>query len=216
MLHKLMLEIFIKTFFLYFIVIDPLGNTPIFLAVTQNMSSQQRIKTALSATIIAAIILLFFALLGSSLLSYLNISFPAFTIGGGIILLIIAIEMLFDKRQQRKEEDIDLNSDNVSVFPLATPIIAGPAAITSVIVSVSDIGTNFTNQTAGMIALVSVLFLTFIIFFIASKFSKIINKKIIGVISRVVAIILVGLSVQYILDGIKTFLAYIILIIGMV
>jgi len=194
-----MTEIFIQTFFLYFIVIDPLGNTPLFLSITQNMDTNKKIR-------IASIILLFFALLGSALLSYLNISYPAFTIGGGIILLLIAIEMLFDKRQQRKEEDIDLNSDNVSIFPLATPIIAGPAAITSVIVSVSDIGTNFTNQTAGMISLVSVLFLTFIIFFIASKFSKIINKKIIGVISRVVAIVLVGLSVQYILDGIKTFL----------
>src|SRR6056300_1168591 len=210
-----MSEIFIQTFFLYFIVIDPLGNTPLFLSITQNMDTNKKIGVALSATIIASIILLFFALLGSSLLSYLNISYPAFTIGGGIILLIIAIEMLFDKRQQRKEEDVDLNSDNVSVFPLATPIIAGPAAITSVIVSVSDIGTNFTNQTAGMLSLVFVLFLTFIIFFfvlnfiiffIASKFSKLINKKIIGVISRVVAIILVGLSVQYILDGIKTFL----------
>ena len=201
-----MTEIFIQTFFLYFIVIDPLGNTPLFLSITQNMDINKKIRVALSATIIASIILLFFALLGSSLLSYLNISYSAFTIGGGIILLIIAIEMLFDKRQQRKEGDIDLNSDNVSVFPLATPIIAGPAAITSVIVSVSDIGTNFTNQTVGMISLVSVLFLTFIIFFLASKFSKLINRKIIGVISRVVAIILVGLSVQYILDGIKTFL----------
>ena len=202
-----MLEIFIKTFFLYFIVIDPLGNTPIFLSLTQNMETNKKIKIALSATIIAAIILLFFALLGSSLLAYLNISYPAFTIGGGIILLLIAIEMLFDKRNQRKEGDIDINSENVSVFPLATPIIAGPAAITSVIVSVSDIGINFTNQTSGILALVAVLFLTFVIFFIASKFSRIINKKIIGVISRVVAIILVGLSVQYILDGIKTFLA---------
>ena len=202
-----MTEIFIQTFFLYFIVIDPLGNTPLFLSITQNMDTNEKIRIALSATIIASIILLFFALLGSTILSYLNISYPAFTIGGGIILLIIAIEMLFDKRQQRKEEDIDLNSDNISVFPLATPIIAGPAAITSVIVSVSDIGTNFTNQSAGMLSLVLVLFLTFIIFFIASKFSKIINKKIISVISRVVAIILVGLSVQYILDGIKTFLA---------
>ena len=201
-----MLEIFIQTFFLYFIVIDPLGNTPIFLSITQSMEPKQKIKIALSATIIATIILMFFALLGSSLLSYLNISYPAFTIGGGIVLLIIAIEMLFDKRQQRKEVDIDLNSDNVSVFPLATPIIAGPAAITSVIVSVSDIGVNFTNQTSGMLALASVLFLTFIIFFIASKFSRIINKKIISVISRVVAIILVGLSVQYILDGLKAFL----------
>ena len=202
-----MSEIFIQTFFLYFIVIDPLGNTPLFLSITQNMDTNKKIRIALSASIIASIILLFFALLGSSLLSYLNISYPAFTIGGGIILLIIAIEMLFDKRQQRKGEDLDLNSDNVSVFPLATPIIAGPAAITSVIVSVSDIGTNFTNQTVGMLSLVFVLFLTFIIFFIASKFSKLINKKIIGVISRVVAIILVGLIVQYILDGIKIFLA---------
>ncbi|MDB9811493.1 MarC family protein [Candidatus Pelagibacter sp.] len=202
-----MSEIFIQTFFLYFIVIDPLGNTPLFLSITQNMDTNKKIRIALSATIIASIILLFFALLGSSLLSYLNISYPAFTIGGGIILLIIAIEMLFDKRQQRKGEDLDLNSENVSVFPLATPIIAGPAAITSVIVSVSDIGTNFTNQTAGMVSLVFVLFLTFVIFFLASKFSRLINKKIISVISRVVAIILVGLSVQYILDGIKTFLA---------
>jgi len=202
-----MTEIFIQTFFLYFIVIDPLGNTPIFLSITQSMEPKQKIKIALSATIIATIILMFFALLGSSLLSYLNISYPAFTIGGGIVLLMIAIEMLFDKRQQRKEVDIDLNSDNVSVFPLATPIIAGPAAITSVIVSVSDIGINFKSQTSGMLALVSVLFLTFIIFFIASKFSRIINKKIISVISRVVAIILVGLSVQYILDGLKAFLA---------
>jgi len=202
-----MLEIFIQTFFLYFIVIDPLGNTPLFLSLTQNMETKKKTKIALSATIIATIILLFFALLGSSLLNYLQISYPAFTIGGGIILLMIAIEMLFDKRQQRKEVDIDLNSDNVSVFPLATPIIAGPAAITSVIVSVSDIGVNFTKQTAGMLSLVLVLFLTFVIFFIASNFAKIINKKIISVISRVVAIILVGLSVQYILDGIKAFLA---------
>ena len=114
-----MTEIFIQTFFLYFIVIDPLGNTPLFLSITQNMDTNKKIRIALSATIIASIILLFFALLGSSLLSYLNISYPAFTIGGGIILLIIAIEMLFDKRQQRKEEDIDLKSENISVFPLA-------------------------------------------------------------------------------------------------
>jgi len=158
-----MSEIFIQTFFLYFIVIDPLGNTPLFLSITQNMDTNKKIRIALSATIIASIILLFFALLGSSLLSYLNISYPAFTIGGGIILLIIAIEMLFDKRQQRKEEDVDLNSDNVSVFPLATPIIADSCHYLSNCLCFRH-GTNFTNQTAGMISLVSVLFLTFIIF----------------------------------------------------
>ena len=202
-----MLEIFIQTFFLYFIVIDPLGTTPLFLIVTQHMETKEKIKTALSATTIATIILLFFALLGSSLLSYLNISFPAFTVAGGVILFLISMEMLFDKRQQRKENDLDYNSERVSVFPLATPLLAGPAGITSVIVSVSDIGNNFTNQIVGMFSLIIVLFITFIIFFIASKSSRIINKKIISVISRVIAIILAGLSVQYILDGIKAFLA---------
>ena len=201
-----MLEIFIQTFFLYFIVIDPLGTTPLFLIVTQHMEAKDKIKTALSATTIATLILLFFALLGSSLLSYLNISFPAFTIAGGVILFLISIEMLFDKRQQRKEDDLDYNSEKVSVFPLATPLLAGPAGITSVIVSVSDIGNNFTNQVVGMFSLITVLFITFIIFFIASKSSKVINKKVISVISRVIAIILAGLSVQYILDGIKVFL----------
>ena len=201
-----MLEIFIQTFFLYFIVIDPLGTTPLFLIVTQHMGTKDKIKTALSATTIATLILLFFALLGSSLLSYLNISFPAFTIAGGVILFLISIEMLFDKRQQRKEDDLDYNSERVSVFPLATPLLAGPAGITSVIVSVSDIGNNFTNQVVGMFSLITVLFITFIIFFIVSKSSKAINKKIISVISRVIAIILAGLSVQYILDGIKVFL----------
>jgi len=202
-----MLEIFIQTFFLYFIVVDPLGTTPLFLIVTQNMETKEKIKTALSATIIATTILLFFALLGSSLLKYLNISFPAFTIAGGIILFLISIEMLFDKRQQRKEDDLDHKSENVSIFPLATPLLAGPAGITSVIVSVSDIGNNFTNQVVGMLSLVLVLFLTFIVFFIASKSSEIINKKLISVFSRVIAIILAGLSVQYILDGLKAFLA---------
>ena len=201
-----MLEIFIQTFFLYFIVIDPLGTTPLFLTVTQHMETKDKIKTALSATTIAAVILLFFALVGSSLLSYLNISFPAFTIAGGIILFLISIEMLFDKRQQRKEEDINFSSDRVSVFPLATPLIAGPAGITSVIVSVSNIGNDFGSQIVGMFSLVIVLCITFIIFFIASKSSKVINKKVISVISRVIAIILAGLSVQYILDGIQIFL----------
>ena len=201
-----MLEIFIQTFFLYFIVIDPLGTTPLFLIVTQHMETKDKIKTALSATTIATLILLFFALLGSSLLSYLNISFPAFTIAGGVILFLISMEMLFDKRQQRKEDDLDYNSERVSVFPLATPLLAGPAGITSVIVSVSDIGNNFTNQVVGMFSLITVLFITFIIFFIVSKSSKAINKKVISVISRVIAIILAGLSVQYILDGIKVFL----------
>ena len=202
-----MIELFLKTFIFYFIVIDPIGSTPIFLVVTEHLDAKEKIKTALHGTLIATLILLFFGLLGNSILAYLNITFPAFTIAGGIILFIIALEMLFDKRHQRKEESVDLTSDKLSVFPLATPLLAGPAAITSVIVSVSATGNDFTKQAIGMLALITATLTTFIILFIAAKSEKIINKKIISIFSRIVAIVLAGLSIQYILDGIKTFMS---------
>ena len=205
--NKFMTELFLKTFIFYFIVIDPIGSTPLFLVVTEHLDVKEKIKTALHGTFIAALILLFFGLLGNSVLAYLNISFPAFTIAGGIILFIISLEMLFDKRHQRKEEDVNFTSDKLSIFPLATPLLAGPAAITSVIVSVTAMGNNFSHQAIGMLALVAVTFTTFIILFLAAKSDKIINKRIISVFSRIVAIVLAGLSIQYILDGIKAFIS---------
>ena len=201
-----MIELFFKTFIFYFIVIDPIGSTPIFLVVTDHLDIKEKIKTAMHGTFIATLIFLFFGLLGNSILAYLKISFPAFTIAGGIILFIIALEMLFDKRHQRREESTNFTSDKLSIFPLATPLLAGPAAITSVIVSVTATGNNFTNQAIGMFALIAATLVTFIILFIAAKSEKIINKRIISVFSRIVAIILAGLSIQYILDGIKTFM----------
>jgi|TARA_B110000240_G_C13394657_1_gene408300 multiple antibiotic resistance protein len=200
-----MTELFLKTFIFYFIVIDPIGSTPLFLVVTEHLNVKEKIKTALHGTFIATLILLFFGLLGNSVLAYLKISFPAFTIAGGIILFIISLEMLFDKRHQRKEEDVNFTSDKLSIFPLATPLLAGPAAITSVIVSVSATGSDISKQAIGMFALIAVTLTTFIILFIAAKSEKIINKRIISVFSRIVAIILAGLSIQYILDGIKAF-----------
>jgi len=201
-----MTELFLKTFIFYFIVIDPIGSTPIFLVVTEHLDVREKIKTALHGTFIATLILLFFGLLGNSVLAYLKISFPAFTIAGGIILFIISLEMLFDKRHQRKEENVNFTSDKLSIFPLATPLLAGPAAITSVIVSVSATGNDISKQAIGMLALVAATLTTFIILYLAAKSEKIINKRIISVFSRIVAIVLAGLSIQYILNGIKSFI----------
>ena len=201
-----MIEFFITTFIFYFIVIDPAGTTPVFLVVTQHLKVKQKIKTALQGTFIATLILLFFALLGNLILSYLKISFPAFTIAGGIILFIISLEMLFGKRHQRKEESINFTSDNLSIFPLGTPLLAGPAAITSVIVSVNEIGLDVVKQFIGIGALISANVAVFLILYAAARSEKLINKKVINVISRIVAIILAGLSVQYVLNGIKAFL----------
>jgi multiple antibiotic resistance protein len=110
--------------------------------------------------------------------------------------------MLFNKRQQRKESIVIDANEKVSIFPLAIPILAGPAAITSVIVIASDIGYNFFNQLVSIAALLGIMLLTLIVFLIVSKSGDFINKKIINVFSRVIAIILAALSVQYIMDGV--------------
>ncbi|MDA0764417.1 MAG: MarC family protein [Proteobacteria bacterium] len=201
-----MLEIFIQSFVLYFVVVDPIGSTPIFFVITKNLNIKDKIKTAVNSTIIALLVLIFFALLGNYILNHLNITFSALKIAGGIILFIVSLEMLFSKRQQRKKENTNFHSDNISVFPLAIPLLAGPAAIISVVVSVNNIGSNFINQIVGMTSLVLVMVITFIAFFIVSKFEKVVNEKVINIFSSVIAIILAGLSVQYILDGIKEFI----------
>jgi multiple antibiotic resistance protein len=198
-----MVEVFFQTFVLYFVVIDPLAAAPLFLIVTQGLKAKNKLKTAFEATLIATLILIFFAILGNFILSYLQISLSAFTIAGGIILFLISLEMLFDKRSQRKEDEIKESSAATSIFPLAIPLLAGPAAITSVMVSVADMGTNLVSQVTGLLALILVMILTFISFYVVSKSSKIINKKVTSVISRVIGIILAGLSVQFILDGIQ-------------
>ena len=198
-----MLEIFFQTFVLYFVVIDPLAAAPLFLIVTQGLKVKNKLRTAFEATLIATLILIFFAILGNFILSYLQISLSAFTIAGGIILFLISLEMLFDKRSQRKEDEIKESSAATSIFPLAIPLLAGPAAITSVMISVADMGKNLVSQATGLLALILVMILTFISFYVVSKSSKIINKKVTSVISRVIGIILAGLSVQFILDGIQ-------------
>ncbi|MBT3902945.1 MAG: MarC family protein [Pelagibacteraceae bacterium] len=197
-----MYEIYLQSFVLYFVVIDPFGTTTIFMSLTQHQNSHEKMKSAFEGVLTATIILIFFSLVGNFLLTYLNISLGAFKIAGGIILFIISLEMLFDKRQERKEKDIENVSNNIAIFPLAIPLLSGPAAITSVIVIVSQFGDNFTYQLIGTTSLLSVMLLTLILFLIVSKSQQFINKKVTNVFSRVISIILAGLSVQYIVDGV--------------
>ena len=197
-----MYEIYLQSFVLYFVVIDPFGTTPIFMSLTKHQNAREKIKSALEGVLTATIILIFFSIVGNFLLSYLNISLGAFKIAGGIILFIISLEMLFDKRQERKEKDIEIVSSNIAIFPLAIPLLSGPAAITSVIVIVSQFGDNLTYQLISTISLLCVMLITFILFFIVSKSQQFINKKVINVFSRVIAIVLAGLSIQYIIDGV--------------
>jgi len=202
-----MLEAFITAFIIYFVVIDPVGNAPIFLAVTQHQNRARKLRTALEGTAIATAIMLFFALCGRWVLAHLNISEAAFRIAGGIILFLVALDMLSARRQQRKREvstadDEAGEPDNVALFPLATPLLAGPSAIMSVIVVTG----GFTDSGVGAVltgyaALLAVMVATGAILSLTVLAEGWMNEKITMVFSRITAIILAGLSVQYVIDG---------------
>jgi multiple antibiotic resistance protein len=200
-----MLEIFLQYFVLYFVVIDPIGTTPLFLVVTKGLNAKDKNKVAFEGVLIATIVLLFFAFFGNYVLKYLGISFPAFTIAGGVILFLIALEMLFDIRSERKKRSINDKRDKISIFPIAIPLLAGPAAITSVILTISQAEGSYSLLIINIICLISVMLVSFIILRVFTKFQKFINEKIINIFSRVIGIILAALSIQYILDGIKSF-----------
>jgi len=205
-----MIEAFITAFIIYFVVIDPVGNAPIFLAVTQHQDRARKLRTALEGTAIATTIMLFFALCGAWILGYLNISEAAFRIAGGIILFLVALDMLAAKRQQRKREattgdDSAAEPDNVAIYPLAIPLLAGPSAIMSVIVVTGGFASGGVAAVlTGYAALLAVMVATGVILSITVLAEGWMNEKITMVFSRITAIILAGLSVQYVIDGLAT------------
>ena len=210
-----MFESFITAFIIYFVVIDPIGNAPIFLAVTEAQNRARKLRTALEGTAIATAIMLFFALCGAWILAYLNITEAAFKIAGGIILFLVALDMLAAKRQQRKRAEStggtgtsegtqdDGDSDNLAIYPLAIPLLAGPSAIMSVIVVNAGFAGALARTLTGYAALLAVMVATGIILCLTVVAEGWLNEKITMVFSRITAIILAGLSVQYVIDGLS-------------
>ena len=208
-----MLESFITAFIIYFVVIDPIGNAPIFLAVTEAQNRARKLRTAIEGTAIATAIMLFFALCGAWILAYLNITEAAFKIAGGIILFLVALDMLAAKRQKRKRAEStgsgdtadptadDAESDNLAIYPLAIPLLAGPSAIMSVIVVNAGFASALASTLTGYAALLAVMVATGIILCLTVVAEGWLNEKITMVFSRITAIILAGLSVQYVIDG---------------
>lgn len=195
----------ITAFVTMFVVIDPIGLAPLFVALTRGMSAPARRRIAYRATIIAVCILLAFAAFGEPLLAFIGISMPAFRVAGGILLFLTALDMLFERRTKRREDQKTEDDHNdPSVFPLAIPLIAGPGAIASVILLM--------GQRPGLEGAVMVLgstaFVMFIVvlFFLASGLiERALGKTGITVVTRLLGMLLAALSVQFVLDGLSAF-----------
>lgn len=195
----------ISTFVTLFVVIDPIGLTPVFIAVTPGMTAQQRLTIAIRASLIAGGLLFLFALLGEQVLEFIGISMHAFRIAGGILLFLTALDMLFERRSKRREDKAHVEDlPDPSVFPIAIPLIAGPGAIASMILLTGE-----ADSTLGMISvlgmMVAVLILVFLFFLSATAIEKALGKTGIVVVTRLLGMLLAALSVQFVLDGIEGF-----------
>lgn len=195
----------ITSFVTLFVIVDPIGLTPLFAAMTQDMKIKVRRQIATRAIIVAFFILVAFALFGDAILSFAGISMPAFRIAGGILLFITALDMLFERRTKRREgqKDEELR-DDPSVFPLAIPMIAGPGSIATVILLAGN--TNVENSliwTFGVIA--AVLSSVFAMFLTAPLIQRALGKTGINVTTRLLGMLLAALAVQFMMDGIADF-----------
>ncbi len=195
----------ISAFVTLLVVIDPIGLTPVFIALTPGLSIQERRAIAIRATVIAAGLLFLFAFLGEQVLGFIGISMPAFRIAGGILLFLTALDMLFERRTKRREDQVDRDDvPDPSVFPIAIPLIAGPGAIASIILLVGQ-----AEGTLGMVSvlgvMVVVLAIVFLLFLSASPIERALGKTGIVVVTRLLGMLLAALSVQFVLDGIRGF-----------
>ncbi|MFT6674410.1 MAG: multiple antibiotic resistance protein [Sulfitobacter sp.] len=194
----------ITTLVTMFVVIDPIAIAPMFLALTPGMSRAQRRRIAWRAVIVAGLVLALFALAGEAVLTFIGISMPAFRVAGGILLFLTAIDMLFDRRTQRRQDRADEDEhDDPSVFPIAIPLIAGPGAIASIIL--------LTGEKPGIEGLATVLVVTAFTLAVmaltlqASGYLEKIGTTGINVITRLLGMLLAALSVQFVLDGLAAF-----------
>lgn len=217
-------EFVIPAFVTLFVIIDPIGLVPIFVALTQDGDAAYKKRMAINSASIAFVILLVFSLVGKPLLAALGISLAAFRIAGGALLFLIALEMVFEKRNKKRSDRAEerhdelasqhqveahgTNSpqeepDDVAAFPLAMPFLAGPGAIATIMLLMSEHHDNWVAQASIIAAMSTVLLITAILFILSGKAAKYLAPSVTTVISRLLGMLLAALSIQFVIDGIK-------------
>jgi multiple antibiotic resistance protein len=191
----------VTAFATLFVVIDPPGLIPMFIALTPGMTAARRREIGLRACLIAIAILTMFGLLGEAVLGFIGISMSAFRIAGGILLFLTALDMLFERRTQRREGQATVHDHDPSVFPIAIPLIAGPGAIATMILLVGESG-GWQGIVAVHLVMIVVVSMAFLLFLIAGPLEHALGRTGTVVITRLLGMLLAALSVQFVIDGI--------------
>jgi multiple antibiotic resistance protein len=199
-------ELFVSALVTFLVVIDPPGCAPIFASLTSGATAVHRRAMAIRSVLIASGILLFFGLLGEDLLRALGISLSAFRIAGGIMLFLIAIDMVFEKRTERREhraQEVSASeAEDVSVFPMAIPMIAGPGSIASIMLLMAR-SDGLAESLLVLGALLVTLLLTLLALLLAGPLMRLLGNKMEAMITRLLGVILAALATQFVIDGIE-------------
>jgi multiple antibiotic resistance protein len=199
----------VTAFVTLFVVIDPIGLSPLFVALTQGMEARARRAVALRACAIAVALLMLFGALGESLLAFVGISMPAFRIAGGLLLFLTALDMLFERRTQRREDKVDDSvgpdpAADPSVFPLAMPLIAGPGAMASMILLTGQAADGgWAGVVAVHVMMIAVIAIALALFMAAGVMERALGRTGILVVTRLLGMLLAALSVQFVIDGLR-------------
>jgi multiple antibiotic resistance protein len=203
-----MLDEALSAFVTLFVTIDPPGLAPLFLALTAGMTRAERRQVAMRATITAFGTLVLFALAGLGILSVFGITIHAFRIAGGVLLFYIAFEMIFERRNNRKEKSAEIaradHIRNIAIFPLAIPLIAGPGAISATIL-LSGSYANLGERMLLILMIAIAVGLAWLVFIAADRMEKLLGSTGRIVLTRLLGLILAALAVQFVADGVLAF-----------
>ena len=199
---------FLNNFLLIFVAIDPFALIPIFAGITHGLKKNEIKRIYLRATLISFIILLFFSLLGQALLNGMGININSFKIIGGLFLIFIAFEMVFEKRDERRQNLADSALDEISAislatFPLAIPLIAGPGAITITMLIAEKSEPELISRVISFLPVMLSVILAGVCMWLSSKLVEIISLSLLSVIQRVFGLLLGALAIEYVISGIK-------------
>lgn len=186
------------------VVVDPPGLAPLFIALTRGMTEEQRRSIALRACLVAAGLLAAFGLFGEALLAAVGISMPAFRIAGGILLFLTALDMLFERRTKRREGTADQDDhDDPAVFPLATPLIAGPGSLATIILLAGAPGMGWPDKALLLGIMLAVIALCYVACRVSGYIARALGRTGVVVVTRLLGMLLAALSVQFVIDGVR-------------
>lgn len=203
-----MLEYAATVFVTLLVIVDPVAVLPMYLALTQRQSKERRRETAIRAITVATVVMLVLAVAGDMLLRLLGIGLPAFRIAGGLLLLLLSIEMVFARQSGLRSataaetEEAEVSFD-VAVFPIGIPLIAGPGAMTSIILLMGEASGDIAMQAVVIVVMLAVLALSLATFVFAAPLMDKLGVTGINVVGRVFGIVLAALAVQYVIDGVS-------------